>query len=1098
MEDREESRRTDEAMASRELIVVATALRAEHLKMETLAASPSGVVDTSGVFSLRRFVQTLSSDVDLPFRRASATAQHLILCITAEEYYRDKPNSYYGPISRTDGFIRSLSALFNELKTGYIGCAEWRTLAPRMGMDPDKTRELSDLYERYEERKRSNQRVDEPDVNRLLIERLNDPGQRFRVLEGVESVEFRDIYRLGPFRFELMCGLALRTAVRILLPLPEVRRRSFAFLEKSWRKIEGRVSFRGTMEPEPVAVGEEACPDISGFLHGLFADSAVSVSTDRVECFNGYSRYREVEEIAMRIAADLEKGIEPHRMGVIFRDLSVYGPIVEDVFDRYGVPFAFRRGNPARSNPLLKTVLTVFDAIDSDFGREEVLKLLTSSYARLFHDTDGRELLTRKDIEALVLDLRIIRGKPHEWQARVERRRRRASTRKEADVSGYDALLTWGVGFLDKLKRLSNVGNAEAFFTVFREIVGMLELDKALGQDVPFGLLYRDLAAYDSLMQSLDDLADEMAELGFPGHRSAYTVCRDELLLLLDERNIPRPGRNDLNRVLVLNAEEAVGYGFHTVYIGGLVEGEFPLRVPPHPFLRETERLTLNRLYLDRYLAHEPEKRNGREPLVPLADRLDEEALIFYLAAATAREKLVFSFPSTELGGGELLRSPYVDDSLEVLGGEAASLTRLPILHVQEDLLRTFNVQEMINKTVARLADGSDSVPGPARFLLERFPDRMESVLFRMRVEEARGRAVDPDGDPDPTLNNYLGLVSDPAILEHMKARRRAWQVTGLERYGSCPFGYWMTDVLGLEPVERPKIETDPMSMGQAVHRVLERYHGEEKGHRLEPDDRVRCMERLVAEVFDEMERRDPDLCGEINFWRILRRQARQILLAYVEWDPFFRNRFEPVKVEYRMGPPPSAPADETAGYLELVEPVDPPRVHRFSGIVDRMDLDPDTGRICVWDYKFASNAATYREKLTFEALGATSFQVPLYLLAAARALRETRPDAEMYDGGYLLLKNIVRRDRRQQQNVRLRSRDTDETALRDFLTAPGIPLHAQGEEDIPGFQTRLFATIRSIESGRFRPGSGRDATCSRCAYSSVCRSDAATGENDG
>ncbi len=138
----------------------------------------------------------------------------------------------------------------------------------------------------------------------------------------------------------------------------------------------------------------------------------------------------------------------------------------------------------------------------------------------------------------------------------------------------------------------------------------------------------------------------------------------------------------------------------------------------------------------------------------------------------------------------------------------------------------------------------------------------------------------------------------------------------------------------------------------------------------------------------------------------------------------------------------------------------------RLRGRIDRVDAAPD--RLVVLDYKNAkaSRGGAYEELLDPEAFGKTSFQIPAYLLAAAREL----PGRPRRLATYALLRSAERLD--------------------PVELAPGDP--AEG-----AFAAGVADAVGRIERGEF-PIASR--SCERCPFGAVCRFEgvaAAGGEED-
>ena len=168
----------------------------------------------------------------------------------------------------------------------------------------------------------------------------------------------------------------------------------------------------------------------------------------------------------------------------------------------------------------------------------------------------------------------------------------------------------------------------------------------------------------------------------------------------------------------------------------------------------------------------------------------------------------------------------------------------------------------------------------------------------------------------------------------------------------------------------------------------------------------------------------------------------------------------------------------------------------RLRGRLDRVDVAE--GRLLLVDYKDARTRTAYRELLSPGAFGVTSFQVPTYLLAAARAL----PGRSRLEATYLMLRSAERLEPVVLEAPGERHGAPDPSAS---AGVPGAeePAAAAGEGDprarpggetgaqTPGgwavnFERAVLAAVRRLRAGEVpvRPGD-----CGGCPHGALCRS---------
>lgn len=115
----------------------------------------------------------------------------------------------------------------------------------------------------------------------------------------------------------------------------------------------------------------------------------------------------------------------------------------------------------------------------------------------------------------------------------------------------------------------------------------------------------------------------------------------------------------------------------------------------------------------------------------------------------------------------------------------------------------------------------------PTPFLdSEPVPARPASGLFSPEEEQryigaASGRTL-------PEAARPVDFGKDKDVLAALSRRfgpERKLSVTRLEKYRACPYCFYVSEVLGLEPLELPALEIEPQQWGIIVHRALGRLY---------------------------------------------------------------------------------------------------------------------------------------------------------------------------------------------------------------------------------------------------------------------------------
>ncbi|MGD2105728.1 MAG: PD-(D/E)XK nuclease family protein, partial [Anaerolineae bacterium] len=263
-----------------------------------------------------------------------------------------------------------------------------------------------------------------------------------------------------------------------------------------------------------------------------------------------------------------------------------------------------------------------------------------------------------------------------------------------------------------------------------------------------------------------------------------------------------------------------------------------------------------------------------------------------------------------------------------------------------------------------------------------------------------------------------------------------------LEAYRTCPFYFFTSKVLALEPREEPREGLDWLQRGNLYHKILERVY-RAVGDPTDLDQLLAALPKVARPVLDEAPARQG--FRETAWWA----QTREEILEDV------RGTLEALSEEEQLGdfvPLCYEAAFGLWGEPPLVVP-DPGRDDAFElhGLIDRVDRDV-YGRVRIIDYKTAgpsdySNAALREGE---------RIQLPLYALAARDALGLGQPVSGFY--------------------WHVRHAEPSPLKLEDF----GI------DEAIRTAVAHAWDVIRSAREGQFvpqTPGGGCPSYCSAAGF---------------
>lgn len=283
----------------------------------------------------------------------------------------------------------------------------------------------------------------------------------------------------------------------------------------------------------------------------------------KIDVLAAASMREEVTVIAARVKDSLRSGTMPDSVLVAFPSLDEYGPLVEEVFRDYGIPYNRALGRQLSSSPVATALVSLFQAVQEDASGTSLLRIFSSPFLRY-----GGDRSLAPAFERLMREERIMDGRER-WL--------RASRNAEALAAPVQELFAaldpfFSPGALPLAQWMDQCGALLAWSGV-ADRVALIK-----------GPLNMNLQAFRMLTAALASLAG--AGRLFPQYR--YTFSEWFFLLkktLMRSRYQVPP--DDEGGVQVLGLEESASHAWSEVHLGGLVEGSFPQRLAQNIFLPE-------------------------------------------------------------------------------------------------------------------------------------------------------------------------------------------------------------------------------------------------------------------------------------------------------------------------------------------------------------------------------------------------------------------------------------------------------------------------------------------------------------------------------
>ena len=803
----------------------------------------------------------------------------------------------------------------------------------------------------------------------------------------------------------------------------------------------------------------------SAFASRLFTHSRDSLDTpvERVSCPD---RVGEVATMARRIRQLYqEQGVDLAQIRISFRNLDAYADLVAEVLPRHGLPFYLAREQPLATAPTMNTVFALIDAVLERYSRAALFRLLSSPLVQLRYEFEGQtNALSAEDFAAWTRNVPPSTGRST-WLSAIDDNfaylERELSREGQPVSEEIDDLPTWRedlraewealqplrsslTALFDLLQPLESRQDLPAFRHHLLHALDALGVEDALATGTT-----ADGRALARFLELLDELCAPTAALQPRTLNQFADLLRD----VMSHVHVPTATRAGIQ---VTDLAAAGSAPCDYLFLGGLVQGEFPRLPPADIFLEETQRRALN---------------------------LDEDAntaaerLLFYRAICSPRRGLGLFHPQ-QSGSETLAPSPFVDE----LEGLLAPQPETDESNGTPGTLAELHLKLGQGLCAARASDSARdalALYGQAAQL-----DGHATALRHL----VRGFHLSERRTSPGSLGSHEGVLDGESLLDALRTRLgtdHSFSATQLELYGRCPFRFFAHQLLNLQPLRNPEDDNSALTRGNLVHRILYLFyttHGEAAERAENLDTNIAELRRLGRETADEMglvgffwDRELEHLLGSDDDG-----EREGVLPRFLRLQAATANPAVPTHFELSFGSYPGMGARDphsitthyAIGDSESGDEV------RISGKIDRIDRTDD-GRFVVFDYK------TGRMPPVADIETGLNLQLPLYVLAVESLFGgiELREGA---GAAYLMLRDL--------EDCGRSGLFADTTHRNTAYVASG----RYGMYDHEAYRQRLDAVrgfvlsyTRAMRRGVFHvTPHDPDKICPHCPYQQSCRLD--------
>ncbi|MBW7843279.1 MAG: exodeoxyribonuclease V subunit gamma [Ignavibacterium sp.] len=914
------------------LIIVPTNRKIRYLKRELITASPNKAVSRMHLYTLSTYTSKLFFENDLKRNKILGEASGAVLlnrafAETDLKYF----SSYIDGIPR--GTLDRIKNVINKYKlNGVIPEQLIQESLKLTGSEKLKAVDIANVYSKYLELCVSLNVYEDGDVySGLLKFDSNKFAERFRTC--FPEVNLVMVNGFDEFTIPEIEIINYTTKIKdlklyVLFDYYNYNPSLFSHLDECYKNF----SARGFFE-----IKDTSQTGFTFFRQGLreklftLNDTNQNIKSEvEVIKITGQTPEDEITLIAKEIKSlILNHKADVGSIAVAFNLISDHSDLIRDVFTRYGIPFNLTdRFSLSESQPVI-ALINLLEISENNFYYKNIFRALTGRWIKN-GEIDVSNLLRVSS------NLKIISGY-NNWIDMIDRALEEIKLSEEDDENNF-----LPAGFYTKAKKdiekiyelvktFRDKKTISEFKSDFKQLVFDLGIPERLVNDHP-GSVEKNVKAVTTLLQTSDELFGLLSqELGdSKKYPLGFFISQLKTALQFTRYNVKE---RHSSGVLVTSVNELRGLYFDNVFIGGMVDGEFPTRYQPEIFFSGSYRK-------DEY------------------KHILEERYHFYQTLSSAKKKIYLSYAKNS-ERKEFTPSSFLNDFTRIINSVEKNTLNY------ESLI--YSKMELLLKAQTLLKEGKENVLSDSGINVER---------LKQSIEIDKIRNDDPFGESE-----YTGFIGGSLTEEEKKKlleqKEKQFSASQLEEYAKCPFQYFLKRILSLETIEEPSEEIEAFELGSLIHSILFEFYRtiKEKNILLKNcnDKTFRIAEKIIFDIAAKKVDRlnlqsTPAFFEREKIFGAAGNKQNSILYRFLETEQKNEGSYIPEYFETAFGS-----FNKSVSEFEVsVNGV------KLRGKIDRIDLDKDNEKYKVIDYKLSG-----KKPVKSDLGSGVSLQLPIYLYAS-------------------------------------------------------------------------------------------------------------------